>query len=153
MSENNSPEVNHRQLAVDLFNLTWDYLEKQRTEEDDFQMVLIAHASCYHWSQCGTALEQARGEWIISRVHAVLKQGEIALWHAQRSLNLCLDHNFGGFDLSFGYEAVARANACLGKTAEMNAALQMARETANLITDDGDREYTLGEINSISKST
>jgi len=152
MSENNLSEVNHRQLAVDLFNLTWDYLEKERTADDDFQMVLIAHASCYHWSQCGTALEQARGEWMISRVHAVLKQGEIALWHAQRSLDLCLEHNFGGFDLPFGYEAVARANACLGRTAEMNAALQSAREAASLIEDDGDRQYTLGEIDSVPGS-
>jgi hypothetical protein len=143
-------EFDHRQLAVNLFNQTWEYLDKQRTADEDYQMVLIAHASCYHWSQCGTELEQARGEWLISRVHSVLKQGSIALWHAQRSLDLCINNGFGGFDLAFGYEAVARAYACLGVQAEMNDSLQAAITTAQAITDADDKDYTLGEINSIA---
>jgi hypothetical protein len=32
----------------------------------------------------------------------MLKQGDISLWHAQRSLNLCLEKGFAGFDLAFG---------------------------------------------------
>lgn len=142
-------EVDHKTLAINLFNQTWDYLDKQRTIEEDFQMVMIAHASCYHWSQCGTELEQARGEWLISRVHAVLKQGSIALWHAQRSLQLCLVNGFGGFDLAFGYEAVARAYACLGTRDEMNKAINEARAAAENISDEGDKKYTLSEINTI----
>ena len=142
-------EVDHKTLAINLFNQTWDYLNKQRTVEEDFQMVMIAHASCYHWSQCGTELEQARGEWLISRVHAVLKQGSIALWHAQRSLQLCLVNGIGGFDLAFGYEAVARAYACLGMRDEMNKAINEARAAAENISDEGDKKYTLSEINTI----
>ncbi len=142
-------EVDHKTLAINLFNQTWDYLDKQRTVEEDFQMVKIAHASCYHWSQCGTELEQARGEWLISRVHAVLKQGSIALWHAQRSLQLCLVNGIGGFDLAFGYEAVARAYACLGMRDEMNKAINEARAAAENILDEGDKKYTLSEINTI----
>ena len=53
-------EIDHRALAVSLFNQTWEYLDKTLSEAEDHQMVLTAHASCYHWSQCGTALEQAR---------------------------------------------------------------------------------------------
>ena len=143
-------DIDHKTLAIDLFNQTWDYLDKQRTVEEDFQMVLIAHASCYHWSQCGTELEQARGEWLISRVHAMLKQGDIALWHAQRSLNLCLERGFAGFDLAFGYEAVARAYACLRIEDQMTEALQSAVVAAEAITDENDRLYTLSEIRSIA---
>ena len=113
-------------------------------------MVLIAHASCYHWSQCGTELEQARGEWLISRVHAMLKQGDISLWHAQRSLNLCREKGFAGFDLAFGYEAVARAYACLRIEDQMTEALQSAVVAAEAITDENDRLYTLSEIRSIA---
>ncbi len=142
-------DMDHKTLAINLFNQTWEYLDKQRTAEEDFQMVLIAHASCYHWSQCGTELEQARGEWLISRVHAVLKQGSVALWHAQRSLDLCLNNKIGDFDLAFGYEAVARAYACLGMTVEMNEALHNAKMAAEAIADVEDRQYTLSEIDSI----
>jgi hypothetical protein len=142
-------EVDHRQLAVNLFNQTWEYLDKQRTADEDYQMVLIAHASCYHWSQCGTELEQARGEWLISRVHSVLEQGSIALWHAQRSLDLCIKNGFGGFDLAFGYEAVARAYACLGVRNEMNKAMNEAKAAAENILDEGDKKYTFREIDTI----
>ena len=143
-------EIDHKTLAINLFNQTWDFLDKQRTVEEDFQMVLIAHASCYHWSQCGTELEQARGEWLISRVHAVLKQGSIALWHAQRSLELCLEIGIGDFDLAFGYEALARAYASLGMKEKMYEALNAAKAAAEAINDEDDKQYTLGEIASIA---
>ena len=48
-------------------------------------------------------------------IHAVL-------FHGSRSLKLCLDNNLGGFDLAFGYEAVARAYAVLKNAAEMGKA-------------------------------
>jgi len=142
-------EINHHELAVTLFNQTWEYLDKIRSESEDYQMVLTAHASCYHWSQCGTTLEQARGEWQISRVHAVLNQGAIALWHGRRSLTLCLENQIAGFDLAFAYEAIARAYQCLGQKAERDKALRLAQEAAENILDEGDKKYTLSEINTI----
>ena len=142
-------EINNRELAVTLFNKTWEYLDKARSEAEDHQMVLTAHASCYHWSQCGTAIEQARGEWQISRVHSVLKQGSIALWHAQRSLTLCLENQIADFDLAFAYEAIARAYQCLGHSVERDEALRSAYEAAEKIADEDDKNYAVSEINSI----
>lgn len=142
-------EINHRELAVALFNKTWEYLDITRSEAEDHQMVLTAHASCYHWSQCGTALEQARGEWQISRVHSVLKQGAIALWHAQRSLTLCLENQIADFDLAFAYEAIARAYQCLGQHSDRDDALRSALKAAENIADEDDKTYTLSEIKSI----
>src|SRR5450759_1425388 len=142
-------EVDHRALAVSLFNQTGDLLDKARTEEEDYLLVLMAHASCYHWSKVGTTLEQARGEWQISRVHAVLGQGQTALWHAERSLKLCLENDFGDIDLAFGYEAVARAYAILGKPDEMQSAIDSAVAAAKLIESVEDQTYTLKEIGTI----
>ena len=142
-------EVDHRALAVSLFNQTGDLLDKSRTEEEDYLLVLMAHASCYHWSKVGTTLEQARGEWQISRVHAVLGQGQIALWHAEQSLKLCLENGFGDIDLAFGYEAVARAYSILGKADEMQSAIDSAIAAAKLIESVEDQTYTLKEIGTI----
>ena len=141
--------LDNRELAVSLFNQTWDLLDKNRTQEEDFLMVLTAHASCYHWSKVGTTLEQARGEWQISRVHAVLGQGQTALWHAEHSLKLCLENNFEGFDLAFAHEAVARAHAVLGNTVEMRAEIEMAEAAAKQIVDAEDQVYALNEIGTI----
>ena len=82
-------------------------------------------------------------------MYAVLGMGESALVHAARSLALCMDNAIGGFDLAFGYEAVARAYSVLGnvlKTQEHKAAALAACEQ---IADGDDRVYAQGEISSI----
>ena len=62
----------HKKMAVDCFNLTWDYMDKDdRTAEDDINMINSAHASRYHWTQIGKPLNFQRGEWQIARVYAI----------------------------------------------------------------------------------
>ena len=68
-----------RLLAAQLFNETWRLMEQEkRTRPDDDRMVHIAHASRYHWGQVPaiTPAHLARGEWLISRVYAVLGRPE-----------------------------------------------------------------------------
>ena len=51
----------HRKLAVDLFNYTWKFLDKEnRTVEEDDEMLHAAHASRFHWGKAGTAEGGAR---------------------------------------------------------------------------------------------
>lgn len=137
-----------RDLAVRLFNETWDLMEKKdRSPEDDFSMLHKAHASVYHWSQCGTDLEIARGEWQVSRVNAVLSKGEAALFHAERSLQLCLDNQFKGFDLAFGYEAVARSWMLLDDYVQASENRHKGIIACDLIDDADDKSYTLSALN------
>jgi tetratricopeptide (TPR) repeat protein len=65
-----------------------------------------------------TPAHLARGEWLISRVYAVLQRPEPALYHARRVLDLCQDNGIGDFDLAFAYEALARAHATAGGAAQ-----------------------------------
>ena len=103
-------EVNHRQLAVDCFNRTWDYLDQpQRSAQEELDMIHCAHASRYHWGFAGGALEWARGEWQLSRVYAVVHHAASAIVHAQACLSLTEDHQLGAFDEAFAHEALARA--------------------------------------------
>lgn len=137
-----------KELAIRLFNETWDLIErKDRQPEDDFSMLHKAHASVYHWSQSGTSLEIARGEWQVSRVNAILGKGESALFHAQRSLQLCLDNSFGGFDLAFGYEACARSWLLLKDVNQARIFRQKGIEACDAISDPDDKSYTLSALN------
>src|SRR6478736_3842806 len=64
-----------RQLAVDLFNHTWELLDKaDRTAADNDEMIHSAHASRFHWGEVPDHEpgNVARGEWLCSRVYAVL---------------------------------------------------------------------------------
>jgi hypothetical protein len=141
----------HKQFAVDLFNQTWDLLDKQeRTPEEADTMVHAAHASRYHWGEIGTPLEFERGEWQISRVYAVLNRPQAALYHAQRCLDLCLENKIRDFDLAFAYEALARAYAVAGDLEQSGEYMERAMKAAEEIEDPGNREYLEGELLTIS---
>ena len=52
----------HQKWAIQLFNETWDLIDmKDRTRDDDSQMLEKAYASLYHWRQVGTTLNLVRG--------------------------------------------------------------------------------------------
>ncbi len=140
----------HRKQAVENFNKTWDLMEKKdRTHEEDLEMIHTAHASRFHWGVVGEALNFARGEWQISRVYSLLKMSDSALLHGNQSLTLCLENHIGNFDLAFAYEAVARGYQVKGDENKMEEYYSLALEAAQLITKKEDKEYFISELNSI----
>ena len=141
----------HRKMAVDLFNLVWDLMDKeQRTSDEDFKMLHAAHASRYHWGEIGTALQFERGEWQISRVYTVLNRPEPALFHAITCLKICEDNNIGDFDVAFAYEAVARAYAIAGNTAECQKYSELAQKAGELIKEDDNKKYFYSELSTVT---
>jgi hypothetical protein len=141
----------HRKFAGELFNLTWELLDKvERTADENERMLHAAHASRFHWDEIGAPLQFARGEWQISRVYAVLGRGEPALHHGRRCLDICTEDNIGDFDLAFAYEALARAYAVAGDRARSEAHLRLAELAGAEIKDQGDRDYFLSELKTVS---
>ena len=135
--------TDHRQLGVDLFNHTWTSLEKNdRTPDDDDAMIHAAYGSRYHWSQASKeAKRQARGEWQLSRVFAVLGRGEPAVYHAERCLEWCGRGDVEDWDVAFAYEALARAHGVAGNADEAERWKAKAREAGDAIADREDREH------------
>lgn len=99
----------------------------------------MAHASRYHWERAGTVVNLVRGEWMCSRVCAVLRRPEPSLHHAARAPELCLEHGIGDRDLAFVPEACVRGHAIAGDTAATAAALVDARAAAEHIARPADR--------------
>lgn len=140
-----------RRIAVALFNATWALLEKEhRSRDEDDAMLHMAHASRHHWAASGTdATHLARGEWQCSRVYAVLGRAEPCLHHARRVLDLCQENGIGGFDLAYGYEALARGHAIAGDADQARACTGQALAAARDIGDDDDRDLLLGDLETI----
>lgn len=152
MTDDDNQAPDHRQMAVDTFNATWGLLDKQmRTADENDMMVHSAHASRYHWSQAGGPVEFERGDWQLSRVYSVLGKGGEALHYAKHCLNTCLENEIGDFDLAFAYEAIARAHAVLGNWEESDRNLQNSKRAAESIAKDEDKQYLLGELDSIPR--
>jgi len=143
-----------RALAAQLFNETWRLLEREdRGQEDDDQMIHIAHASRYHWGQVpgATPAHLARGEWQISRVYAVLGRSEPAIYHAQRVVDICQADGIGDWDLAYGYEALARAFAVASDAEAARAFTDRALAAAESIAEDEDRDLLLADLETIPR--
>jgi hypothetical protein len=140
----------HKQFAVDLFNATWELLDKPvRTKEEDDEMIHRAHASRYHWGIVGAPVNLARGEWQLARVYSVLNRPEPAHYHALRSLEICLAHNIGDFDLAYAYEALARVNSLQNRFIECHHYLKHARKAGDAIAEQEDRDHFLQDLDTI----
>ena len=139
----------HRKLAAQLFNQTWDLIDKtDRTIVEDDRMLHRAHASRYHW-ECVDGHKPhnlARGEWQISRVYVLLGRAEPALHHAQRYLDLCAQHGIADWDIAFAHEALARAHAVAGNRREYERHFALAKELGAKIVDDGDRDHLFEDL-------
>jgi hypothetical protein len=131
----------HKKFAVELNNLVWNLLgKKDRTAQENETMINAAHASCYHWSKVGTAINQQRGDWLISHVYAVLNRPEPAVHHAKLCLDLTQEKNFVDFDLAYAYEGMARAYACSGEKTESQKYIKLATEAGEKIKNKEDKE-------------
>lgn len=140
----------HRRFAVDCFNGTWALLLKRnRTKDEDLEMVHRAHASRYHWGLVGDAQTRAIGEWQVSHVYAVLRRAEPALYHARESLRVCREHRIEDFPLAYAYEALARASAVGGKRKDTHRFLRLALQAGMRIKEADDRKLFLDDVKTI----
>jgi hypothetical protein len=141
-----------RSLAAQLFNETWRLMEREgRSQEDDDRMIHTAHASRYHWGQVPAAAPAhlARGERQVSRVYAVLRRSEPAIYHAQRVVDICLANGIGDWDLAFGYEALARAFAVIPDAGAARKWTDKALAAADSIAADEDRDLLLADLETV----
>ena len=148
----------HRKMAAQLFNQTWDLIDKgeNHTPSETDEMVHSAHASRYHWGyivNSGKYPETGpknleRGDWLISRVYALLKRQEPSLYHANRCFSICEENNIGDWDIAFALESFARAYALSGdpKSKEF---MQKAKEAGEEISEEGDKKYLFDELETI----
>jgi uncharacterized protein YndB with AHSA1/START domain len=137
----------HRAMGIEAHTAAWELLDREDLSPDERDDLLDrAYASAYHWRRAARRgpEHQARGSWLVSRAHAVLGQGELALHHADRCAEVVVDAGLKDFDLAYAHEARARALACLGRLDEARAELDAARQVP--IADDEDRTILTGDL-------
>ena len=119
----------HRQFARELFNVTWDLIEKvDRSSEDEVNMLLAAAASRWHWGEVGGAEERATGDWQVAHAASLLNESGLALRFARRHLLAAERAHWDGWRLASAHEGMARAWATAGNALEREHHLAAARE-------------------------
>ena len=121
----------HRAQAVTANNSVWELLDGRDHGADDADELLQrAYAAAYHWRRAtgSTAVNMARASWLVSRAHAVLGHGDVALHHADRIGGFLerAGSAAADFDHGYAYEARARALAASGRMDEAREAYRRA---------------------------
>ena len=140
----------HRHFSASCFNLAWELIEKpDRTAEDDEQMVRLAQASLWHWTQRSDCTDKnlSIGYWQVSRVYALLDKADSSRQYAQ----LCLDKTPADepFFLGYVYEAFARAESIAGNDEKAAGYLKQARGYAEEVTDLNDKQLLVDDLKTL----
>jgi hypothetical protein len=112
-------------------------------------MIHAAHASRCHWGLAGEPVQWARGEWLCSRVYAVLGRFEPALHHARRCLALGTGNDLGPFDIGAAHEAIARSYRLIGDAATAAEHLALGRAQVTRIASAEDRAILADDLASL----
>jgi hypothetical protein len=137
----------HRRQGIAANNSTWELLDGRELSADDVDDLLgRAYAAMYHWRRAARRGPEnaARGSWLVSRVHAVLGHGDLALHHADRCLAVVEAAGLDDFDLAYAHEARARALACLGRLDE--AAVELKTVHAVTVADPEDKSILDADV-------
>lgn len=143
-----APEV-HRALGAGLYNRCWDLMEvEDRTLDQDDELIATAHASAWHWLQVGHTANRSRGQWMCSRVYAVLGRAEPALYHARRCVEIVEGGGAGieDWDAPSAYEAMARALAVGGDLTGAAEWKAKAAVALTAIAEPEDRTVVEGDL-------
>jgi hypothetical protein len=150
VDEKVSTGADERTTAVALYNGTWELLDRtERTPDEIDRMIHMAHASRYHWDNCGNDQNRTIGEWQVSRVYAELGRGEPAVFHALRAIDYANRDGVADWLPASAHEALARAYAAAGDLAAAHVARDKALALTEEIGDDEDKAIVLGDIQSL----
>lgn len=143
-----SPEDAHQFFSKHCFNRAWDLIDKpHRTPEDNEQMIHLAHASIWHWSERPDCTDKnlSIGYWQLSRIYAQIGDGASAAKYAQ----ICLEKSpkEDPFLLGYAHEALARAAKIQGNTAKAKEHHAEASRLAETIDDAESQKMLMNDLN------
>jgi hypothetical protein len=141
----------HAAFAKAAFNGAWDLIDKpERSAGDDRQMLTLAFASRWHWGEVGSPENKVIADWQVAHVASLLGQQSLALTHAQAAYDAARNGGLPDWLRASTAEGLARAHACAGDFASYETYAAEARELAESLDDEEDRELILGQLASIS---
>ncbi|WP_088070873.1 hypothetical protein [Gottfriedia luciferensis] len=152
MEETIETSSTHRHFAVLCFNKVWDLLELDiRSESQTEEMVHLCHSSFWHWTKVEehTQKNLSIGYWQLSRVYAVIGQGEIALNYAQKCIDVSINAELEPFYIAYAYEASSRAHAKLNKSTESIEAKNKAIQYAQDVKDEKSKSWLMKDLETI----
>ena len=142
----------HKYFSKHCFNETWDFLDKDNlTDLEKVQMISSAFASLYHWSKREEQTNQnmSVGYWQLSRVFAIVGDGQNSLKFANLCLDVSQNNDVSEFYLGYAYESLARAEMAKGNADKMDNYLKEANNICSNLVDKDEKDYLLADLKTI----
>jgi hypothetical protein len=146
-----SDEVDHRKLAGNYFNATWDLIDlPDRTPEQNRDMLAVAAASRQHWVEAGGTEENlAVADWQVAHTAALAGFADVALSFAKAAVDRADAADVPIWMKASTHEGLARAHAAAGDRTGYDREVLIARGLLEQVTDNGDRELIESQLESI----
>jgi hypothetical protein len=145
----------HAHFSAGCFNKCWGLIDKPNRSADDVEdMLLLAHASLWHWKQRADCkpLNLSIGYWHVSRVYALAGEYEMARLFGTKCLDVGQDNRLPPFYLGYAYEALARAELFDKKGDQAKELLAKAREELKGVADKEEQQLLAADLDSLEKS-
>ena len=142
--------VAHKWFSVDCFNSAWNRIDQpDRSEQDDLEMLLLAAASTWHWTQRPDCTNRNRsvGYWQISRVLSLMGHADLATRFGEACREAAPEGDL--FCQGYACEALARAAAVAGDHVAAQRLLEEAKAFASGIQDQEEQETLLADLHTI----
>ena len=140
-------------FSVDAFNSAWDLIEKvDRSEDDIEEMIALAQASAWHWSQRQDVRPKnlSISAWQLARVYTEAGRYEEAERYANRSLEISKSGDVGPVFTGYAYEALARLARETDQLEIRDDWLALARAEAEKVEDAPDRDQLIRDLDEIA---
>ncbi len=152
-SEPFDPEPPHRVFSVDAFNSAWDLIERaDRSEADIEEMIALAQASAWHWSQRQDVRPKnlSISAWQLARVYTEAGRYDEAERYANRSLEISESADVSPVYTGYAYEARARLARETDQLELRDEWLALARAEAEKVEDALDRDQLIRDLDEIA---
>lgn len=150
LNKEDSPEW-HRYFAATTNNRAWQLSTKERTPQEDQEMLNAAHASAFHWSSVGTELHRMRATMLLAEIHSLLGFHTSAYAYAQEMRAFFTSTQTPDWELAFAHTIHAHASYVNGNMEEYAASFIAAERAIEDIADHEDRAIVLQTFNLVPK--
>jgi hypothetical protein len=131
----------HKRFGVQCNNRTWELSVRDRTPDEDREMLDMAHACAWHWSHVGTELNRMRATMLLAEVHAALGMGDTAMVYADTVRRYFLGSTgTPDWELACMHAVHAHAAHAAGRGDEHRDAYARAKAALAAIADEEDRQ-------------
>lgn len=152
--EKESRQFVHKHFSTDCFNKCWKLIEKKnRTPEDEEDMVLLTHASLWHWTQRDDyqPMNLSVAYWQLGRVYCQTKNTPMARHYGQKCVEISIENNMPPFYVGYGYEVLAHASALEANAGEAREYLRLAGEQIEKITVDKNKKLLQADLEKVEQ--